>query len=138
MIRYLYTPNYLGGESEMEENTLVKRMLGNEWNARGGKVFVWVKDSLKFLPENLWGPFTEVVLMERDGHEVAKEMGLTWATLRGRVADAFQMLGVLARSLSKGRSVPIHSHCEGRYQKDRNGHAGRRQGTREDALPESA
>lgn len=91
-------------ETKVDVHALAKRMLGNEWNARDeGRVRSWIEGRLEVLPENIRRPFVGTVLEARDAREVAREMGIAWATLRARVADAFQMLGVLARSLPKDR-----------------------------------
>lgn len=98
------TVEIVPGDVRVEVNSLVKRMLGNEYNARDGRrVMSWIESRLELLPDGTRESFVEAVLKERDAREVAREMGLAWATIRGRLSDAFQLLGVLARSLPKDR-----------------------------------
>jgi hypothetical protein len=91
-------------EAKVEVHSLVKRMLGNEFNARDERrVLSWVESQLPVIPEGIQYPLVEAVLKGRNPREVAKEMGIAWPTLRARLSDAFQVLGALARSLPKDR-----------------------------------
>lgn len=91
-------------ETNVEVHALVKKFLGNAWNARDeGRVLSWIESRLDTIPESIRYPFVEAVLKGRDGREVAGELGIAWPTLRARLSDAFQILGALARSLPKDR-----------------------------------
>lgn len=99
----------------MEINALVKRMLGNEWNARDAvRVERWVRKNHVLLPDFLREAFDDVVLSDRNPHEFADDLHIAWATLRGRLTRAHQIMGVLAKAMTKNRFramfVSVYEH----------------------------
>ncbi len=86
----------------IEVHSVVKKMLGPKWVARDeAGVERWVTEKSELLPPLLKEIFREVVVEGRDPHAVAESHGIAWATVRGRVARGFEILGVLAKALPR-------------------------------------
>jgi hypothetical protein len=85
-------------------NHVVKRLIGNEWNARDpARARAWLERQTPLLPETVRPIFVKVVLERRDATEVAEERGVSTSTVRSRTSQAYRLLGTLARSLRTER-----------------------------------
>jgi len=99
----------------METNALVKRIVGNEYKVRSAtKFWVWLDEQSQNFRESIKIPFEGIVLRDDSQEDLCDHTGLAWATLRGRLYTAYDILRSAAKSMPRRRFnsifVSVYDH----------------------------
>ncbi len=88
----------------MYTNRLARRIAGNEYKIRDYKKFwVWIDEQAQTFPDLIRVPFEGIILKDIPKEDMCRETRLAWATLRGRLYTAYDILRSVVKTMPRRR-----------------------------------